>query len=98
MAKLGCYSESCYISYVIDSSHDFHNLVRQMQFLWFVSGPDGSVTMKMRGNAEDWSEAVKANLLVAIADLAQELCGEEIVEYEVDETASNVIHLNLNRG
>lgn len=69
-----------------------------MQFLWFTSGPDGSVTMKMRGNTEDWSETVKANLLTAIADLAQELCGEEVVEYEVDETADNVIHLNLNRG
>ena len=68
-----------------------------MQFLWFVSGPDGSVTMRLRGDPADWSEAVKANLLTAIADLAEEIIGEEIVEYEVDPESDNVIHLKSVR-
>jgi len=68
-----------------------------MQFLWFVMGANGSVTMKMRGNPSDWSEAVQANLILAIADLVEEIRGEEIIEYEVDAEADNVIHLNLTK-
>jgi hypothetical protein len=64
-----------------------------MQFLWFSSNVDGSVTMKFRGDPVEWSDDVKANLLGAIADLVQEIVGEEVVEYEVDAEASNVIHL-----
>jgi len=66
-----------------------------MQFLWFSSNVDGSVTMKFRGEPTEWSEDVKANLLVAIADLVQEIVGEEVVEYEVDPESDNVIHLKL---
>jgi len=66
-----------------------------MQFLWFSSNVDGSVTMKFRGEPVEWSEDVKANLLVAIADLVQEIVGEEVVEYEVDPESDNVIHLKL---
>jgi len=80
---------------VIDSSHDFHISGRQMQFLWFSSNVDGSVSMKFRGDPVDWSDDVKANLLGAIADLVQEIVGEEIVEYEVDPESDNVIHLKL---
>jgi hypothetical protein len=98
MAKLGCCGESWYISYVIDSSHYFHNSGRQMQFLWFIAGSDGSVTQKMRGSPNDWSEDVKANLLMAIAGLAEEIVGDEVVEYEVDPESDNVIHLNISRG
>jgi hypothetical protein len=68
-----------------------------MQFLWFSSNVDGSVTMKFRGEPTEWSEDVKANLLGAIADLVQEIIGEEVVEYEVDAEASNVIHLKNMR-
>ena len=82
---------------MIDSSHDFHISGRQMQFLWFSSNVDGSVTMKFRGEPTEWSEDVKANLLGAIADLVQEIIGEEVVEYEVDAEASNVIHLKNMR-
>jgi len=64
-----------------------------MQFLWFSSNVDGSVSMKFRGDPVDWSDDVKANLLGAIADLVQEIVGEEVVEYEVDAEADNVIHL-----
>ena len=64
-----------------------------MQFLWFSSNVDGSVSMKFRGDTVDWSDDVKANLLVALSELVQEIVGEEIVEYEVDAEASNVIHL-----
>jgi len=80
---------------VIDSSHDLHISGRQMQFLWFSSNVDGSVTMKFRGEPTEWSDDVKANLLVAIADLVQEIVGEEVVEYEVDPESDNVIHLKL---
>jgi hypothetical protein len=66
-----------------------------MQFLWFSSNVDGSVTMKFRGEPVEWSDDVKANLLVAIADLVQEIVGEEVVEYEVDPESDNVIHLKL---
>jgi len=66
-----------------------------MQFLWFSSNVDGSVTMKFRGEPVEWSEDVRANLLVAIADLVQEIVGEEVVEYEVDPESDNVIHLKL---
>jgi hypothetical protein len=66
-----------------------------MQFLWFSSNVDGSVTMKFRGEPVEWSDDVKANLLVAIVDLAQEIVGEEIVEYEIDPESDNVIHLKL---
>jgi len=68
-----------------------------MQFLWFSSNVGGSVTMKFRGEPTEWSEDVKANLLGAIADLVQEIIGEEVVEYEVDAEASNVIHLKNMR-
>ena len=64
-----------------------------MQFLWFSSNVDGSVSMKFRGEPIEWSDDVKANLLVALSDLVQEIVGEEIVEYEVDAEADNVIHL-----
>jgi len=80
---------------VIDSSHEFHISGRQMQLLWFSSNVDGSVTMKFRGVPVEWSDDVKANLLVAIVDLAQEIVGEEIVEYEIDPESDNVIHLKL---
>jgi len=63
--------------------------------LWFSSNVDGSVTMKFRGEPVEWSDDVKANLLVAIVDLAQEIVGEEIVEYEIDPESDNVIHLKL---
>ena len=53
--------------------------------------------MKFRGEPTEWSEDVKANLLGAIADLVQEIIGEEVVEYEVDAEASNVIHLKNMR-
>jgi len=66
-----------------------------MQFLWFSSNVDGSVTMKFRGEPVEWSDDVKANLLVAIADLVQEIVGEEVVEYEVDPESDNVIHLKI---
>ena len=49
--------------------------------------------MKFRGEPTEWSDDVKANLLVALSDLVQEIVGEEVVEYEVDAEASNVIHL-----
>lgn len=64
-----------------------------MQFLWFSSNVDGSVSMKFRGEPTEWSDDVKTNLLVALSDLVQEIVGEEVVEYEVDAEASNVIHL-----
>ena len=64
-----------------------------MQFLWFSSNVDGSVSMKFRGEPTEWSDDVKANLLAALSDLVQEIVGEEVVEYEVDAEASNVIHL-----
>ena len=63
--------------------------------MWFSSNVDGSVTMKFRGEPVEWSDDVKANLLVAIADLVQEIVGEEVVEYEVDPESDNVIHLKL---
>ena len=64
-----------------------------MQFLWFVAGADGSVTMRLRGDPADWSDDVKANLICAFVDLVEEIRGEEIVEYEVDPESDNVIHL-----
>jgi len=64
-----------------------------MQFLWFSSNVDGSVSMKFRGEPTEWSDDVKANLLAALSDLVQEIVGEEVVEYEVDAEADNVIHL-----
>ena len=32
-----------------------------MQFLWFSSNVDGSVSMKFRGEPTEWSDDVKAN-------------------------------------
>jgi hypothetical protein len=68
-----------------------------MQFLWFSSNVDGSVSMRFRGDPAEWSDDVKANLIHAFADLAEEIIGEEVVEYEVDAEASNVIHLKNMR-
>ena len=64
-----------------------------MQFLWFSSNVDGSVSMRFRGDPADWSDDVKANLICAFVDLVEEIRGEEIVEYEVDPESDNVIHL-----
>ena len=66
-----------------------------MQFLWFSSNVDGSVSMRFRGDPADWSDDVKANLICACGDLVEEIRGEEIVEYEVDPESDNVIHLKL---
>lgn len=54
--------------------------------------------MRFRGDPADWSDDVKANLICAFADLAEEIIGEEVVEYEVDPESDNVIHLNISRG
>lgn len=64
-----------------------------MQFLWFSSNVDGSVSMRFRGDPADWSDDVKANLICAFVDLVEEIRGEEVVEYEVDPESDNVIHL-----
>lgn len=69
-----------------------------MQFLWFIAGADGSVTMKMRGNPLDWQGDVKGNLMTAFAELIEEMMGDEVIEYEVDDNADNVIHLKLKQG
>ena len=69
-----------------------------MQFLWFSSNVDGSVSVRFRGDPADWSDDVKANLICAFADLAEEIIGEEVVEYEVDPESDNVIHLSINRS
>jgi len=53
--------------------------------------------MRFRGDPAKWSDDVKANLICAFADLAEEIIGEEVVEYEVDAEASNVIHLKNMR-
>ena len=47
-----------------------------MQFLWFLAHNDGSVTMKYRGEPDDWDEAVKNNLLMAVKDLLDGLSDE----------------------
>ena len=64
-----------------------------MQFLWFSSNVDGSVSMRFRGDPADWSDDVKANLICAFVDLVEEIRGDEVVEYEVDPESDNVIHL-----
>ena len=69
-----------------------------MQFLWFSSNVDGSVSMRFRGDPADWSDDVKANLICAFVDLVEEIRGEEVVEYEVDPESDNVIHLSISRG
>jgi len=42
-----------------------------MQFLWFLAHSDGSVSMKYRGDPDEWDEAIKANLLMAVKDLIE---------------------------
>lgn len=50
-----------------------------MQFLWFSAREDGSVTMKYRGNPDEWDEALQANVLAALRDLVLDMTGEDIL-------------------
>jgi hypothetical protein len=67
-----------------------------MQFLWFLSHDDGSVTMKYRGEPDDWDDAVKSNLLMAVKDLLEGLTDEGMPEElvsveELPEAVNNII-------
>jgi hypothetical protein len=53
-----------------------------MQFLWFLAHDDGSVTMKYRGEPDDWDEAVKSNLLMAVKDLLVGLSEDDAEELQ----------------
>jgi|GEM_PF-6143556 len=57
-----------------------------MQFLWFLAHDDGSVTMKYRGEPDEWDEAVKANVIMAVRELVEGMTGEDISEIEIVET------------
>lgn len=56
-----------------------------MQFLWFLAHEDGSVTMKYRGEPDEWDEAVKANVIMAVRDLVEGMTGEDIADIEIVE-------------
>ena len=56
-----------------------------MQFLWFLAHEDGSVTMKYRGEPDEWDEAVKANVIMAVRDLVEDMTGEDIDDIEIVE-------------
>jgi len=56
-----------------------------MQFLWFLAHDDGSVTMKYRGDPDEWDEAIKANLLMVVKDLIEGLTHEEPEELQTVE-------------
>ena len=49
-----------------------------MNFLWFSARKDGSVTMRYRGNPDEWDEALKENFLCAVRDLVLDMTGEDI--------------------
>ena len=56
-----------------------------MQFLWFLAHEDGSVTMKYRGEPDEWDEALKANVIMAVRDLVEGMTGEDIADIEIVE-------------
>lgn len=61
-----------------------------MQFLWFLAHSDGSVSMKYRGDPDEWDEAVKNNLLVAVKDLLDGLSDDDEELQPVEELPPSV--------
>jgi hypothetical protein len=61
-----------------------------MQFLWFLAHNDGGVTMKYRGEPDDWDDAVKNNLLMAVKDLLDGLADEAEEFQPVEELPPSV--------